>query len=173
MRAERQGRSSPWGCAALILALALLGAPPEIRAGTAAQAAAGEPALEARLQALAAELRCLVCQNESLADSRAPLAVDLRREIREQLASGRSEAEVLEFLVARYGDFVLYRPPWKATTVLLWLSPALLLAGGLAWLVLGLRRHRRRPAPALTLEERQLARSLLEEQPMDGEGRRP
>jgi len=79
--------------------------------------------IEKRVAALANELRCLVCQNQTLADSNAPLAVDLRNEIREQLKAGRTERDVIDFMVARYGDFVLYRPPFKASTVALWLGP--------------------------------------------------
>ena len=85
-----------------------------------------------RMHALAAELRCLVCQNESLADSNAPLALDLKREIAQRVAAGDSDAQIIEFLVERYGDFVTYRPPLRAGTLLLWLGPpALLLGGGL------------------------------------------
>src|SRR3989449_8358080 len=86
--------------------------------------------LERRVTALAHELRCLVCQNQTLADSNAPLAVDLRNQIREQLKAGKTERDVVEFMVARYGDFVLYRPPFKATTAALWLGPFVLLVLG-------------------------------------------
>ncbi len=86
--------------------------------------------LDVRTMALAGELRCLVCQNQSLADSHAPLALDLRGQIREQLAQGRSEQQVVEFMVQRYGDFVLYEPPLNTSTALLWFGPALLLAAG-------------------------------------------
>jgi len=102
---------------------------------------APDPALEARVQALAAELRCLVCQNQSLADSHAPLALDLKEQVRTQLRAGRSEAEVVAWMTARYGDFVRYRPPWKASTALLWAGPALLLAGGLLAWWLAIRRR--------------------------------
>src|SRR5213595_4054656 len=81
---------------------------------------------EGRLKRLEAELRCLVCQNQTLADSNAPLAEDLRNQLREKMRQGKSDAEVVDFLVQRYGDFVLYRPPLKATTVLLWFGPLLL-----------------------------------------------
>lgn len=92
---------------------------------------ADEPAVEARLQALSQELRCLVCQNETLAASRADLAEDLRREIRDMIRQGKTDPQIVEFLVARYGDFVRYRPPFKASTWLLWAGPFLmLLAGG-------------------------------------------
>ncbi len=95
-----------------------------------------------RLHALSAELRCLVCQNESLADSTAGLALDLKREMREHILAGASDEEIRRFLVERYGDFVTYRPPWQARTVLLWLGPLLLLlgAGWAAW------RHLQRQA---------------------------
>src|SRR5687768_15170114 len=93
-------------------------------------AAAQTPEMDKRVGALANELRCLVCQNQTLADSNAPLAVDLRNQIREQLAAGKSEQDVMDFMVARYGDFVLYRPPLKLTTVALWTGPFLFLALG-------------------------------------------
>ena len=94
---------------------------------------AADPALEARMVRIASELRCLVCQNQTIADSHADLAVDLRRQVRELLKQGRSDREIVDYMTARYGDFVLYRPPFKPTTVLLWLGPALMLAptGGL------------------------------------------
>ena len=117
--------------------------------------------MDQRVSALANELRCLVCQNQTLADSNAPLAVDLRNQIREQLAAGKSEQEVTDFMVARYGDFVLYRPPLKASTLLLWVGPFLLLAAGLALLVFRLRR-RGAPEPELSAEDRQRAAKLLE-----------
>ena len=101
-----------------------------------------DPKLERRVTDLAHELRCLVCQNQTLADSNAPLAVDLRGQIREQLKAGKSEREVMDFMVQRYGDFVLYRPPFKASTLALWLGPFALLALG-AWLLL--RRVRTSP----------------------------
>lgn len=100
-----------------------------------------DPAVEARLKVLSTELRCLVCQNQTLADSTAPLAEDLRREIRELIAKGMSDKEITEYLVARYGDFVRYRPPVKAQTMLLWVGPSVLLVGGLAGLWLALRRR--------------------------------
>src|SRR3982751_4148117 len=117
--------------------------------------------LEKRVHALSTELRCLVCQNQTLADSNAPLAVDLRNQVREQLAAGKSEREVVDFLVARYGDFVLYRPPLKATTVLLWAGPFIFLAGGFYLLARLLRRRRIAP-PELSAAERSRAAKLLE-----------
>jgi cytochrome c-type biogenesis protein CcmH len=114
-------------------------------AATAKEAApaAEDPVLEARMMRIAAELRCLVCQNQTIADSHADLAQDLRQQVRVQLREGRSEAEILRYMTDRYGDFVLYRPPVKASTVLLWFGPALLLAGGLAMLLVVLRRRAR------------------------------
>jgi cytochrome c-type biogenesis protein CcmH len=123
--------------------------------------AADDPALEKRVSALADELRCLVCQNQTLADSNAPLAVDLRNQIREQLAGGASEREVVDFMVARYGDFVLYRPPFKASTLLLWAGPFLFLLLGVAVLVRRLTKPRP-PAPQLSDAERARAAKLLE-----------
>ncbi|AKU21032.1 cytochrome c-type biogenesis protein [Massilia sp. NR 4-1] len=129
--------------------------------------AAGVPAqpeaqLEARVAALSAELRCLVCQNQTLADSQAELAVDLRRQIREQMRAGRSETQVADFMVQRYGDFILYRPPFKANTLLLWLAPALLLSGGALALFLRLRNQGLgKRNPALSPAERTRAASLL------------
>jgi cytochrome c-type biogenesis protein CcmH len=122
---------------------------------------AEDPTLEKRTTALADELRCLVCQNQTLADSNAPLAVDLRNQIREQLAKGASEREVVDFMVARYGDFVLYRPPFKASTFLLWTGPFLLLVLGAAVLVRRLTRPRP-PAPQLSEADRARAAKLLE-----------
>lgn len=125
--------------------------------------AAGDPELESRVRALSYQLRCLVCQNESVAESRAPLAVDLRNQVREQLAAGKSEGEVIDFLVSRYGDFVLYRPPFRASTALLWFGPALLLLAAVSWLILRVRRREATEAPPqLTPEEEARARALLE-----------
>src|SRR5438067_10983961 len=107
-----------------------------------ASAFAQNAALERRVTDLAHELRCLVCQNQTLADSSAPLAVDLRNQIREQLAAGKSERDVVEFMVARYGDFVLYRPPLKASTVALWAEPVAFLIIGFYLLGSLIRRRR-------------------------------
>jgi len=127
-----------------------------------AKPAAEDPALEARVNALAEELRCLVCQNQTLADSNAPLAVDLRNQIRERLRQGASERDIIGFMVERYGDFVLYRPPFKSTTLLLWTGPLLLMIGGLAALYYRLARRRREVGkPELSGEERTRAAALL------------
>jgi len=104
---------------------------------------AADPALEARVERLAVLLRCLVCQNQSLADSNAPLALDLKNQVREQLRAGASETQVIDFMTARYGDFVLYKPPVKGTTALLWAGPALMFAAGVGVLVIVLRRRQR------------------------------
>ncbi len=123
--------------------------------------AAENPALDERARELAHELRCLVCQNQTIADSNAPLAVDLRNQIREQLAAGKSERDVINFMVARYGDFVLYRPPFKAATAALWLGPFLLLALG-AWIFYRRVARRAANAPQLSPAEHARAAKLLE-----------
>jgi cytochrome c-type biogenesis protein CcmH len=123
---------------------------------------AENPETENRIRSLEGKLRCLVCQNQSLADSNAELAQDLRRQLREQVAAGRSDAEITDYLVQRYGDFVLYEPPFKASTALLWIGPFALLAGALAALVAILRRRRRAPQEAaLGPEERRLVERVL------------
>ena len=109
---------------------------------------AADPALEARMTRITSELRCLVCQNQTIADSNAALAVDLRREARALLKQGKSDAEVVDYMTQRYGDFVLYRPPLRATTMLLWFGPALMLAIGAFVLVAVLRRRSRLSAEA-------------------------
>jgi cytochrome c-type biogenesis protein CcmH len=119
-----------------------------------------DPDLEKRVVSLAHELRCLVCQNQTLADSNAPLAVDLRNRIREQLKAGKSERDIIGFMVERYGDFVLYRPPFKASTAALWLGPFALLALG-SWLFFR-RLRQRKPEPPLTEAQRRRAAKLLE-----------
>ncbi len=118
---------------------------------------ATDPALEARMVRVTSELRCLVCQNQTIADSHADLAVDLRNQVRAQLRAGRSDAEIIDYMTARYGDFVLYRPPFKATTVLLWLGPALMLGGGLLVLAVVLRRRSRLAPDAFDPDDDDLA----------------
>jgi cytochrome c-type biogenesis protein CcmH len=117
-------------------------------------------ALEARARALSAEFRCLVCQNESIDDSGAPLAHDLRVLIREQLSAGRSDAEIRDFLVARYGEFILLRPRLSAQTLLLWLGPFVILAAGAAFIAFALHRRQGATDAPLTLEERARLESL-------------
>lgn len=122
---------------------------------TEARPNADDPVIEQRLVKLAEDLRCLVCQNESLAGSHAELAEDLRREIRGQMKAGKNDKEVIEYLTTRYGDFVLYRPPFKPVTYLLWLGPLLFLGiGGAAW-IMTLRR--RRALQATPADEKKLA----------------
>jgi cytochrome c-type biogenesis protein CcmH len=123
-----------------------------------------DPLVEARLKGLAEELRCLVCQNQTIADSSAPLALDLRNQIRTQIAQGRSDDEIRAYMVQRYGDFVLYKPPFKATTAILWLAPFLLLlvGSGVFWTVVARRRSN---APAREPDPRRRAEieALLDE----------
>jgi len=111
----------------------------------AAVPASADPALDARVQAIANELRCLVCQNQTIAESHAGLAVDLRRQVREMLARGDSERQVIDYMTARYGDFVLYRPPVKPATALLWYGPGVLLLLAAGGLIFTLRRRSRLP----------------------------
>ena len=112
--------------------------------------------------ALAEELRCLVCQNESLAASRADLAMDLKREVRELIRGGKSDAEIRDFLVQRYGDFVLYRPPLKESTLLLWVGPFMLLVAGFAGVAIFVRRRRGAQSAALSAEDEARADTLLQ-----------
>lgn len=130
--------------------------------GGEAQDLAADPVLEKRMIGLAEKLRCLVCQNESLASSHAELAEDLRREVREQMSKGKSDQEIIDYLVSKYGDFVLYEPPMKSYTLLLWFGPlALLLAGG-GVLVFQLRKRRETvPEVTLSAEAQQRAAALL------------
>jgi cytochrome c-type biogenesis protein CcmH len=121
-----------------------------------------DPALEQRLQKLSQELRCLVCQNETLADSRADLAEDLRDEIREQMKAGKSDKEIIAFLTQRYGQFILYRPQVTPTTYLLWFGPFVLLLAGLAVLFRYIKQRRDLiPEQPLTAEERRRAEEML------------
>jgi cytochrome c-type biogenesis protein CcmH len=133
-----------------------------LAAGAFAQSA--DPKSELRMKALADELRCLVCQNQTIADSTAPLAEDLRNQIRGQIARGRTDTQIRDYMVERYGDFVLYRPPFKATTTLLWLGPpALLIGGAFAWLVVVRRRKALAAAPQPSAKRREEIEKLLEE----------
>lgn len=122
---------------------------------------AEDPVVERRLNAIAQELRCLVCQNESLAASRADLAIDLRREIRGMIRAGKTDEEIMAFLTDRYGDFVRYRPPLKASTIALWFGPFVLLALALYVFVRQVRRTQRAVTPQLSEEERARAAALL------------
>ena len=138
---------------------------------TAKEAAplAQDEVTEKRLVAIASELRCLVCQNESLSGSNAELANDLRREIRTLIRDGKSDNEIMDFMVSRYGDFVLYRPPLKGTTLLLWFGPALFFAVGLVALIRHLRRRNLviKDAPLTATEQAELERLLSAKDPKD------
>jgi cytochrome c-type biogenesis protein CcmH len=123
-----------------------------------------DPALEARAREISRDLRCQVCQNQSIDDSNAPLAADLRRLVRERLQRGDTDAQVLDHVVARYGDYVRLTPPLRRDTVLLWTAPALILAAGVLGIAIGLRRRARAgvpEAPPLTDEERRALRRLV------------
>jgi cytochrome c-type biogenesis protein CcmH len=137
---------------AAALVCAVLGTGMAAQAKDAADVAA-DPALEKRMLAVASELRCLVCQNETIAASSADLAVDLRNQVREMLRKGQSEKEIVDYMTARYGDFVLYRPPVRTDTALLWFGPPLLMLGGLVTLWLVLRRRNRLAADQFDADE--------------------
>jgi cytochrome c-type biogenesis protein CcmH len=161
------------GVLATLAAVCLLAAVPEhAHAQAAAPAAAQDrplsPEEAQRMKKLEEELRCLVCQNQTLADSQAGLAEDLRRQVRDLIAQGKSNEEIKDYLVQRYGDFVLYRPRVKSATYMLWFGPfALLLVGAAAWLIVQ-RRSRQQaaaqaePSQAVDPEERDRARKLLD-----------
>jgi cytochrome c-type biogenesis protein CcmH len=137
-------------------------APPQ--AGVA-QALSADPALEKRVLALSETLRCLVCQNQTIADSHADLAIDLRNQVREKMVGGWSDQQVLDYMVQRYGDFVLYKPPVKGTTWVLWFGPFLLFFVGLGFLLFKLKQQT--PAAEPSAAELQRAQDLLGEQVAD------
>jgi cytochrome c-type biogenesis protein CcmH len=139
----------------LLLAPLLLAAAFAAR-GQSAEIANADPKVEARLKAIAHELRCLVCQNQTIADSDAPLAVDLRQQTRAMIRDGKSDDEIRAYMVERYGDFVLYKPPFNAVTAALWIAPGVLVVGGLLGLVVLLRRRREagRTAAAAPLDDK-------------------
>ena len=146
----------------VLVLMLLLGRAGSLAPAKEALPLAGDPALEARVMRVAEELRCLVCQNETIAASQADLAVDLRKQIRAQLQQGQSEAQILDFMVARYGEFVRYRPAFNATTALLWAGPFLLLMLAAFVLVANIRRRRLEAAPrALNEAEAQRLNELL------------
>ncbi len=133
--------------------------------GQSAEIANADPKVEARLKSIAHELRCLVCQNQTIADSDAPLAVDLRKQTRKMIAEGKSDDEIRAYMVERYGDFVLYKPPFNAATAVLWVAPGILVVGGLLGLVFMLRRRReaaKAPAPQLDEKRRREIEALLD-----------
>ncbi len=147
----------------LLLSL-LLAFAASLAAAQEARPLAEDPVLEAKVMQIAEGLRCLVCQNETIAASHADLAVDLRKQIRQKLQQGQSEAQIVDFMVQRYGDFVLYKPPLKRSTWLLWGGPFVLLAVALAVLALNIRRRRAAAAAGpLRADELERARRLLGE----------
>ena len=152
---------------AVLLALAVAIGP--ARAATSPEEMLADPALEARARALGKELRCLVCQNQSIDDSDAPLARDLRRIVRERLLAGDSDAAIERYLVERYGDFVLLRPPVKPATWLLWLGPFLVLLGGAGLVLAFLRRRATAPGEPAELDpaEKKTLEALLAEEGHD------
>ena len=132
-----------------------------------------DPAVEQRLKNLGEELRCLVCQNQTIADSNAPLALDLRNQIRVQVKEGKSDDEIRDYMTQRYGDFVLYKPPFKATTAVLWIGPIALIGLGIAAFFVVVRRRRPEDAPdgALAPARRKQLEALLDDE-TPGESRR-
>jgi cytochrome c-type biogenesis protein CcmH len=135
---------------------------------------AADPQLEKRVNKITAELRCLVCQNQTIADSHAGLAIDLKNQVRDMVRSGQTQDQIVDYMVQRYGDFVLYRPPVKKTTYLLWTGPFLLLAIGLTVLVVTLRKRRvvvQDDAP-LSAEENERLRSMLQSDAQGQEGKK-
>ena len=150
-------------CFLLLLVIASL---PVFALAKEAQPAAADPALEERLMKLSKELRCLVCQNETLADSRADLAEDLRGQIREQMKAGKSDREIVAYLTARYGKFILYNPPVDPTTYLLWFGPFVLLLAGLLLLFRYVKQRRELIIEQpLSADERLRAETLLKSEP--------
>lgn len=146
----------------LLFALLLCMLLPLANAGEAVPTAE-DPVLEKRVMALSHNLRCLVCQNQTIADSNAELAIDLRNQVREKLRQGESEQEILNYMVNRYGDFVLFKPMVKSTTWLLWFGPLLLVVLGIGVLIVMLRQRRKllQQAPVMSAEEHARAASLL------------
>ena len=127
-----------------------------------AQTVGLDAAQDTRYHQLINELRCLVCQNQTIAESNAPLAVDLREQVKKQLAEGKSNTEITSYLTARYGDFVLYRPPFQASTLLLWAGPFLLLLGALLWAWRFMRGSRKPPAAPRPVDEAAVQKLLAE-----------
>ena len=150
-------------CMAAAAALAIAAAP---LAAKEAAPTAFDPGAHSRVVEVSKQLRCLVCQNESIADSQAELAIDLRNQVIAQVRAGKTNEEIVQYMVDRYGDFVLYNPPFKTSTLILWLGPAALFLGGIAAFVINVRRRKRLVAEAskpLTAEEQALADELLSE----------
>lgn len=137
-----------------------------------APSAVDDPVLEKRVMEVSEELRCLVCQNQTVADSHAELAVDLKNQVRDMLKSGKSEREIKDYMVQRYGDFVLYRPPVKSSTWVLWIGPFVLLVGAIGFYLAKLKQRARRMQSGegqLSDEQHHRALALLQEQESSGE----
>ena len=146
----------------IILLLLIVASLPGFGLAKEAQPASDDPALEERVMNLSRELRCLVCQNETLADSRADLAEDLRNQIREQMKAGKSDKQIVAYLTQRYGKFILYNPPIDPTTYLLWFGPFVLLLAGLFVLFRFVKQRRELITDQpLSTDERQRAEDLL------------
>ena len=156
------------------IAAALLALAPVFAWPQAAEVAKPDPRTEQRLKDLAEELRCLVCQNQTIADSNAPLALDLRNQIRTQIGQGKSDEQIRDYMVERYGDFVLYKPPFKASTLVLWLGPLMLLVAGAGvfWTVV-VRRRPRMQAPEPQPGRRAQVEALLEGRADDARPKAP
>ena len=154
-----------------LISLLLLAAP--VIVAKEATPMAADPEMEKVVNEISAELRCLVCQNQTIADSNAPLAVDLKNQVREMVKTGQDEKEIVDYMVQRYGDFVRYRPPVNTTTILLWVGPFLLLATGLVVLIINLRKRATLVAddtPLTSEESEKLKHLLREESSKTGEG---
>lgn len=148
----------------LILSAIVLACAANIASAKDAAPLADDPVTEQRLIAISEEMRCLVCQNESLAGSRSDLANDLRREIRVLIVGGKSDEQIRNFMVERYGDFVLYRPPVKPITWLLWIGPFVILLAGIIGLMIYLRRRNQSvPSTALSAEDNRRIDALLQD----------
>lgn len=151
-------RLMPLIAGAVLLAATPAMAEPPARADTPL----ADPAQEARAKALFMDIRCVVCQHESIIDSPAGIAADMRGLVREQIAQGASDDEIEQDLVRRYGDYVLFRPPFRGATLILWLGPFALVLGALAGFVIWSRRRREPPAPLSADEEAELEKALSE-----------
>ena len=154
-----------------LMALTLLVGSP-LTTASEAQPLAQDPVVEKRLISISENLRCLVCQNESLAGSRSDLAEDLRREVRNLILAGKSDKDIIDFLVARYGDYVLYDPPFKASTLLLWVGPFVVLTGGLLGLIIFLRRRSQQPPSREDIVPLETAMDVLAEHPKSHQSNR-
>ena len=150
----------------IVLFLVILCALPGFGLAKEAKSISDDPELEKRVMALSEQLRCLVCQNETLAGSHADLAADLRQEIREQMKAGKSDQEIIAFLTARYGKFIRYNPPFDPTTYLLWIGPFVLLLGGIVLLLRYVKQRRDLISEQpLSIEDRRRAEELLQTEP--------